>query len=94
MKVGLDKLVDDTCADEPIVMTDIYQQVDRLDSYRRVAGHSIEDRGDARSGSASLSIEYETLPAAVRIGNLGVRTALVERVELRTGLPGRASIRG
>src|SRR5580692_8006592 len=38
VKAGLERLVDDTCADEVIVVTDTYQQVDRLDSYRRVAG--------------------------------------------------------
>ena len=38
MKAGLDRLVDDTCADELIVITDTDQHADRLDSYRRVAG--------------------------------------------------------
>jgi len=35
--VGLEKLVDDTEADEIIVVTDTYAHEDRLESYRRVA---------------------------------------------------------
>jgi len=37
VKVGLEKLVDDTEADEIIVVTDTYAHEDRLESYRRVA---------------------------------------------------------
>jgi luciferase family oxidoreductase group 1 len=37
VKAGLEKLVDDTEADEIIVVTDTYEHKDRLDSYRRVA---------------------------------------------------------
>ena len=37
VKAGLEKLVDDTEADEIIVVTDTYEHEDRLDSYRRVA---------------------------------------------------------
>ena len=37
VKAGLEKLVDDTEADEIIVVTDTYDHEDRLQSYRRVA---------------------------------------------------------
>jgi luciferase family oxidoreductase group 1 len=37
VKAGLQKLVNDTAADEVIVVTDTYEHADRLDSYRRVA---------------------------------------------------------
>jgi luciferase family oxidoreductase group 1 len=37
VKAGLEKLVDDTEADEIIVVTDTYEHEDRLESYRRVA---------------------------------------------------------
>jgi luciferase family oxidoreductase group 1 len=37
VKAGLEKLVSDTGADEVIVVTDTYEQADRLDSYKRVA---------------------------------------------------------
>jgi luciferase family oxidoreductase group 1 len=38
VKAGLKKLVDDTGADEVIVVTDTYEHADRIESYRRVAG--------------------------------------------------------
>jgi alkanesulfonate monooxygenase SsuD/methylene tetrahydromethanopterin reductase-like flavin-dependent oxidoreductase (luciferase family) len=38
VKVGLGKLVGDTGANEVIAVTDTYEHVDRLESYRRVAG--------------------------------------------------------
>jgi luciferase family oxidoreductase group 1 len=38
VKGGLEKLVGDTGANEVIVVTDTYEHVDRLESYRRVAG--------------------------------------------------------
>src|ERR1019366_5915235 len=38
VKAGLEKLVDETGADEVIVVTDTYEHADRLESYRRVAG--------------------------------------------------------
>jgi luciferase family oxidoreductase group 1 len=38
VKAGLEKLVGDTGASEVIVVTDTYEQEDRLESYRRVAG--------------------------------------------------------
>jgi hypothetical protein len=38
VKAALDRLVDDTCADELILTTETDQHADRLDSYRRVAG--------------------------------------------------------
>jgi luciferase family oxidoreductase group 1 len=37
VKVGLEKLVSDTAADEVIVVTDTYEHPDRLQSYQRVA---------------------------------------------------------
>jgi hypothetical protein len=37
VKVGLEKLVTDTGADEVIVVTDTYEHTDRLQSYQRVA---------------------------------------------------------
>lgn len=40
VKVGLQKLVSDTGADEVIVVTDTYEHADRLQSYQRVAGIS------------------------------------------------------
>jgi luciferase family oxidoreductase group 1 len=51
VKAGLTKLVDDTGADEVIVVTDTYEQSDRLESYRRVAevAASIETRSPAVS---------------------------------------------
>ena len=41
VKRGLEKLVGDTGADEVIVVTDTYEHVDRLESYRRVADVAI-----------------------------------------------------
>jgi luciferase family oxidoreductase group 1 len=38
LKAGLEKLVDETGADEIIVVTDTYEHKDRLESYQRVAG--------------------------------------------------------
>jgi alkanesulfonate monooxygenase SsuD/methylene tetrahydromethanopterin reductase-like flavin-dependent oxidoreductase (luciferase family) len=38
VKAGLEKLVEDTVADEVIVVTDTYEHTDRIESYRRVAG--------------------------------------------------------
>jgi alkanesulfonate monooxygenase SsuD/methylene tetrahydromethanopterin reductase-like flavin-dependent oxidoreductase (luciferase family) len=37
VKAGLEKLVDDTEADEVVVVTDTYEYADRLELYRRVA---------------------------------------------------------
>jgi luciferase family oxidoreductase group 1 len=37
VKAGLEKLVEDTAADEVIVVTDTYEHGDRVESYRRVA---------------------------------------------------------
>jgi luciferase family oxidoreductase group 1 len=37
VKAGLQRLFQDTAADEVIVVTDTYEQTDRIDSYRRVA---------------------------------------------------------
>jgi alkanesulfonate monooxygenase SsuD/methylene tetrahydromethanopterin reductase-like flavin-dependent oxidoreductase (luciferase family) len=37
VRAGLEKLVGDTGADEVIVVTDTYEDADRLQSYRRVA---------------------------------------------------------
>src|SRR5271163_724238 len=41
VKAGLEKLVEDTGANEVIVVTDTYEHGDRLESYRRVAGVAI-----------------------------------------------------
>jgi alkanesulfonate monooxygenase SsuD/methylene tetrahydromethanopterin reductase-like flavin-dependent oxidoreductase (luciferase family) len=38
VKAGLEKLVEDTAADEVIIVTDTYEHADRIESYRRVAG--------------------------------------------------------
>src|SRR5277367_887843 len=38
VKAGLEKFVEDTAADEVIVVTDTYEHADRIESYRRVAG--------------------------------------------------------
>ncbi len=38
VKAGLEKMVNDTGADEVIVVTDTYEHADRLESYQRVAG--------------------------------------------------------
>jgi luciferase family oxidoreductase group 1 len=38
VKAGLEKLVEDTGADEVIVVTDTYEHTDRIESYRRLAG--------------------------------------------------------
>jgi luciferase family oxidoreductase group 1 len=38
VQAGLEKLVEDTAADEVIVVTDNYEHADRIESYRRVAG--------------------------------------------------------
>ena len=37
VQAGLEKLVNDTHADEVIVVTDTYEHSDRMDSYERVA---------------------------------------------------------
>src|ERR1700739_2165164 len=37
VKAGIEKLVDDTAANEVIVVTDTYEHADRIESYRRVA---------------------------------------------------------
>jgi luciferase family oxidoreductase group 1 len=41
VKGGLEKLVGDTGANEVIVVTDTYEHVDRIESYRRVAGVAV-----------------------------------------------------
>jgi luciferase family oxidoreductase group 1 len=38
VRAGLEKLVEDTAADEVIVVTDTYEHAERIESYRRVAG--------------------------------------------------------
>lgn len=38
VKAGLQRLINDTRADEVIVVTDTYEHADRIESYRRVAG--------------------------------------------------------
>jgi luciferase family oxidoreductase group 1 len=53
VKVGLEKLVDDTEADEIIIVTDTYKHADRLESYRRVANvvSTIDAKPTARVGA-------------------------------------------
>jgi len=52
VQVGLEKLVNDTHADEVIVVTDTYEHRDRVDSYRRVAhiAAKVLATGDAYAG--------------------------------------------
>jgi alkanesulfonate monooxygenase SsuD/methylene tetrahydromethanopterin reductase-like flavin-dependent oxidoreductase (luciferase family) len=38
VKAGIEKLVENTGADELIVVTDTFEHADRLESYQRVAG--------------------------------------------------------
>jgi len=38
VKVGIEKLVEETGAEELIVVTDTYEHADRLESYKRLAG--------------------------------------------------------
>jgi hypothetical protein len=38
VKAGIEKLVEDTGAEELIVVTDTFEHADRLESYQRVAG--------------------------------------------------------
>src|SRR5271163_4615076 len=54
VKAGIEKLVDDTGADELIVVTDTYEHADRLESYRRVAGLA-KVTGTERDGETKLS---------------------------------------
>jgi uncharacterized membrane protein len=53
VKAGLEKLVDDTEADEIIIVTDTYEHEDRLESYRRVAniGSMIDAKPTASVGA-------------------------------------------
>jgi luciferase family oxidoreductase group 1 len=53
VKAGLEKLVDDTAADEIIIVTDTYEHKDRLESYRRVAevASMIDAKPTARVGA-------------------------------------------
>ena len=53
VKAGLEKLVDDTEADEIIIVTDTYKHADRLESYRRVANvvSTIDAKPTARVGA-------------------------------------------
>jgi alkanesulfonate monooxygenase SsuD/methylene tetrahydromethanopterin reductase-like flavin-dependent oxidoreductase (luciferase family) len=52
VQVGLEKLVNDTHADEVIVVTDTYEHSDRMDSYQRVAHIAVKvlATGDAYAG--------------------------------------------
>ncbi|HVJ09491.1 MAG TPA: LLM class flavin-dependent oxidoreductase [Acidisarcina sp.] len=52
VKAGLERLVNETGADEVIVVTDTYEEADRLQSYDRVAriASTIERPGAAREG--------------------------------------------
>jgi luciferase family oxidoreductase group 1 len=66
VKTGLEKLVDDTEADEIIVVTDTYEHNDRLESYRRLANiaTTIDDKPSRRSEpdvASRSSINVEAL---------------------------------
>ena len=69
VQVGLEKLVNDTYADEVIVVTDTYEHSERRDSYRRVARIAAEIKqfpnveGDSNERFASSSLfRYRQLP--------------------------------
>jgi hypothetical protein len=51
VKYGLEKLIDDTGANEVIVVTDTFDAADRLESFRRLAGvaNRIETEQDRRA---------------------------------------------
>jgi luciferase family oxidoreductase group 1 len=51
VKVGLERLLNKTNADEIIVVTDTYEHHDRLDSYRRVAGIASKIHSGSRSSA-------------------------------------------
>jgi len=53
VKAGIEKLVEDTGADELIVVTDTFEHADRLESYRRVAAlaKTIETKSSVRVGA-------------------------------------------
>jgi luciferase family oxidoreductase group 1 len=57
VKAGLEKLVRQTGADEVIVVTDAFEQADRLESYRRVAEIAAKLRIDAEGGEAAAAVE-------------------------------------
>src|SRR5271166_2960341 len=56
VKAGLQKLVNDTAADEVIVVTDTYEHADRIESYRRVAAvaRMIEVKAGVAIGAEKL----------------------------------------
>jgi len=55
VRAGLERLVQQTGADEVIVVTDTYEHVDRLDSYRRVAEIVREMAGERELAAVSSS---------------------------------------
>jgi luciferase family oxidoreductase group 1 len=63
VKSGLQKLVDDTGADEVIVVTDAYHHEDRLWSYERVAGVAASIV-TARNGAATETMKEKQTVAA------------------------------
>ena len=63
VKSGLQKLVDDTGADEMIVVTDAYHHEDRLWSYERVAGVAASIV-TARNGAATETMKEKQTVAA------------------------------
>lgn len=67
VKAGLQKLVDDTGADEVIVVADAYYHEDRLWSYERVAGvaTSIVTKNNAATKEAGNATMEEKPPVAV-----------------------------
>jgi luciferase family oxidoreductase group 1 len=57
VKAGLEKLVRGTGADEVIVVTDTYEQADRLQSYERVAGVAAQIRVANTEAASSVPVE-------------------------------------
>jgi len=56
VKAGLEKLVQDTGADEIIIVTDTYEHADRLDSFRRVSEIAAEIGVSRESNSLALGV--------------------------------------
>jgi luciferase family oxidoreductase group 1 len=57
VKAGLEKLVRGTGADEVIVVTDTYEQADRLQSYERVAGVAAQIQAGKTEATSSVTVE-------------------------------------
>jgi luciferase family oxidoreductase group 1 len=68
VKAGLQRLIDDTAADEVIVVTDAYHHEDRLWSYERVAGVATSivtaNNDAAKSGAGNETTKMKEKPTA------------------------------